>query len=231
MDQGLKRARIKFYGSIILFLVLLGAGYFSYQWYINREIPPNLNPKPELLIRAEEKNIKLLNSDSFYTEVEKELSNDYAPGSFHVINFIQDLEGYDNYLSAIEFYTAARFKIPKLLASSTGDVNFGVLGPSLENISNHPFLIIEVHHYEKASEGMREWEEKMPQELGSFFSFTNHDGNFRDAVIRNLDARKFESGQAKIFYTFLNKQVIIITSSDRVLEDIIKRYEIFPPGS
>lgn len=233
MDKELQRVRIKIFIGVLLFLVAVAVGYLAYRDYIlpamNDEV---IVEKPKKLINAQEKIIKLASASDLISEAQKEISRNFGPGDFYVFLFSQDKEGLEHYLSGQEFFVSSGFHLPSRLSLTIRNSNLGAVGSIVAGTKNSPFLIFEVASYDDAFAGALEWEKNMPSELMSFFPDLKNavEREFKDVVIKNQDARVFESGDGKIFYTFFNKKLLIITGSEKILEDIIKRYEIFPPN-
>ena len=210
-------------------LLIIAAGTLAYLEYFYRYTPSP--EKPKKLINAGEKIIKLGRREDLRQEVDKALAEKIGEGDFRVFLFAETKNGLDFYLPAQEFFSELNLSTQKLL-ETTKNYNLGALGPS------YPFLIIEVSRFEEAFASALEWEKSMPQELGVFFSELRGTGavsrDFKDRVIRNQDVRVYESGPpaggGKIFYTFFNKNLFIITNSERTLGEILSRYAIFPPN-
>ena len=115
--------------------------------------------------------------------------------------------------------------------------------------SEEPFLILRSANYDSTFAGMLEWERNMYADLGSLIFrkeslTTNYESNtttsststntsvksefetpFVDKIISNNDARVLyrPNGNIAFFYTFFNKDTIIIATSEQSLREIIYR--------
>jgi hypothetical protein len=115
--------------------------------------------------------------------------------------------------------------------------------------SEEPFLILRSENYDSTFAGMLEWERNMYADLGSLIfrkeSLTLEDESnsstssittgtslksefetpFVDKIISNNDARVLyrPNGNIAFFYTFFDKDIIIIATSEQTLREIIYR--------
>jgi hypothetical protein len=119
--------------------------------------------------------------------------------------------------------------------------------------NNEPFLIIRLDSFDNAWNGMLNWEKNMNEDIGAILAKkllssteTNQVENqgtstikqtkkvgydsavnatFEDITIKNKDARilKNPQGETILLYSFLDKQTLLITSSEVVLENLIDK--------
>ena len=94
---------------------------------------------------------------------------------------------------------------------------------------NQPFIILEVVAYDRALASLLSWEKTSGRDLGEFFKPTNATSSasllkFEDKIIRNLDVRA--SGEKwPILYTFPERQMLIITTNEFTLQEILTRLQ------
>jgi hypothetical protein len=92
---------------------------------------------------------------------------------------------------------------------------------------------------------MLKWENSMPEELAdllnyrnsiiqkdvlstsSISQFFNLKGTFEDRTVMNRDVREFrnDSGQLLLLYSFIDKDTLIITTSEATLKSVIEKIE------
>ena len=114
--------------------------------------------------------------------------------------------------------------------------------------SNEPFIILKAANYDSAFAGMLDWEKSMYADLEDFIfrkeslngskSSTStttasttaierneYDTDFVDKIISNNDVRILyrPNGNIAFFYTFFNKDTIIIATSEQTLKEVIYR--------
>ncbi len=100
---------------------------------------------------------------------------------------------------------------------------------------NQPFLIFISNSYQNSFAGMLEWENAIYSDLFLFMKRNVTEENvdssdlftksFIDKVVRNIDARVLtnEEGDIELLYAFPNQQMLIITTNENTLVEIITR--------
>jgi hypothetical protein len=93
-----------------------------------------------------------------------------------------------------------------------------------------PFIVIKTTFFQNAFAGMLEWESTLPRELNPLITLSHGDSAgtgtfFIDTVIKNKDVRVFKAidGKELLFYTFVDKNTILITTKRGTLEELITR--------
>lgn len=219
---------------LALFVLLLAVGGFYY--YQKQFItPPPLPPeKPKKLINAVEVLVETSPDSILFDELKIASSkNAISEGEFQVFLFYKNKENGKNYLEPREFFSQANLNPHQDLFSEVSAVNLGRFRKQGELNS---FLILKINSGDRALEGAGKWEKLMPEELSFIFpeiktATASELPVFKDAVIKNLDARIYESdGNEKVVYALFNNNLLIITSSEKGLENIISRYAVFPPN-
>jgi hypothetical protein len=121
-----------------------------------------------------------------------------------------------------------------------------MVGVSSDTTSNHPFIIFKTDFFQNAYSGMLKWESTMPEELADIFKYRqkayptdptasttstynlfNIQGKFTDKVIANRDVREFTAlnGELLLLYTFIDKNTILISTSESVIYSVISSIE------
>ncbi|MBX9765486.1 hypothetical protein K2X83_02505 [Patescibacteria group bacterium] len=97
---------------------------------------------------------------------------------------------------------------------------------------NQPFILISVSAYDRAFEGMLQWEDTVGETLGAFFAPNRGARStvptvpppltFKDRVYQNIDVR--ESGaEWKILYAFPRRDLLLITTNESTVREVITR--------
>lgn len=89
-----------------------------------------------------------------------------------------------------------------------------------------PFLILEVTQFDRAYSAMLGWEEELGREFGAFFKpYTDTPiptTLFVDKVYRNIDTRQSQK-EWPILYTFPRRDLLVITTNEQTLQEILTR--------
>lgn len=96
-----------------------------------------------------------------------------------------------------------------------------------------PFLVFKATQSYNASVGLREWEEKMLDDLYLLFGLEVKEQSlfnkpFEDILIKNKNARAIltENGDITLVYLFTDPETILITTNKETVEEIIQRLEV-----
>lgn len=94
-----------------------------------------------------------------------------------------------------------------------------------------PILLFKIKSYEYAFSGMLEWEKKMSGDLAEVFSLNNISeiqGIFEDKEIQSRDTRllKDKEGNPVLFYSFINRDYLVITTNEEPLKEIFRRFSL-----
>lgn len=166
-----------------------------------------------------------------------------------IVEFIPTNGSSEERISGSSFIGALEFDITDTLKRSLLDKwMIGTFsGYSTETEESIPFIIFTTDFFQNAFAGMLKWESSMPDEMAELFnykdiantvdpnststtrisSFYNIKGSFKDKVIMNRDVREFinEDDRVLLLYTFLDKDTLLITTSEEVVPALIKRIE------
>jgi hypothetical protein len=102
-----------------------------------------------------------------------------------------------------------------------------VVGMFYQNNQNSLFFIITVDDFGGAFAGMLDWEGNMEKDLSFLNTATSTEVfAWKDIIIKNKDTRGLANDKniAKIAYTFLDKNTILITNNISVIGDISSAY-------
>ncbi len=98
--------------------------------------------------------------------------------------------------------------------------------------TNEVFLILKVKDFASSYSGMLKWEKDMPKDLAKIFSIspdiTNSEIPFVDEAIKNKDLRVLRDfgGKTQLLYSFIDKETLLITKNEAILNAIIGRLAI-----
>lgn len=147
-------------------------------------------------------------------------------------------------LTISSFMQNANTSMPDVVLRSLGDK--WMLGAYTEDTGDKTlFLALSTDYFQNVFAGMLGWENSMPDDLADLFnykqkildqnltasntpaSYFNTQGSFSDKVIRNRDVREFRNsaGELILLYSFIDKQTLIITTTESTFSAIIDRIE------
>jgi hypothetical protein len=116
---------------------------------------------------------------------------------------------------------------PNVLARNSTNVMVGIHAFD----RNQPFLLISVSAYDRAFEGMLEWESTIADSLGTFFAPYRAARDtrpeppritFSDRVYQNIDVRESQA-EWKILYAFPRRDLLLITTNESTLREVVTR--------
>ncbi|MFZ2523538.1 MAG: hypothetical protein WAW92_04105 [Minisyncoccia bacterium] len=213
--------------SILLFLAIsvIGAVY-----YLKQNEETVILQQSKALINYT-KSVDLNVSSSTREQILQKISNERE--SFgqpaNSVLFINTTDVTGEAFPAEELFTRISGKIPADLARSFQDkYMIGVYAFD----SNALFMIIKTDDYQIAYSGMLRWEKNMINDVGRIFSVPQNlmggNVNFIDEEYKNRDLRIVLDSNNKtvLLYTFIDKNTIIITTGEDVLNAILSKYII-----
>lgn len=230
---------------VILGLAFIGGGVWgSYYLYRKSALArPTLQPK-EIIIPSLVPFDKKISITAEADVTQKQfIAKIYAAIEKEVIPKGQILE-IQTGLTATSFIDLARIDVPDIINRSINDRwMFGVYVE--ENETKSIFIALSTDFFQNVFAGMLGWENSMAENLSPIFkirermeqknttasttitSYFNIKGTFSDKVIRNRDVREFRDidGELLFLYSFINKETIIISSTESALIAIIDRIE------
>ncbi len=99
--------------------------------------------------------------------------------------------------------------------------------------SDLPVLILNVKSYEKAFAAMIKWEKEMADDIEKIFTTNGVSAvpdsfSFIDKEIQNYDARTLNDtdGNIILLYSFINRKYLVITTGEKALKEIIRRFSL-----
>jgi hypothetical protein len=144
----------------------------------------------------------------------------------------QSISSTTQIVSASDFMRKINSKIPDILSRTL--TNQWMIGTYGDETGNFPFIILKTDFFQNAFAGMLNWESAMPDDFAILFNyndkinelFTIH-GKFQDRTILNRDIREFINnfGELILLYSFIDKDTLVITTSETTLKGIIEKVE------
>lgn len=113
---------------------------------------------------------------------------------------------------------------PPALARNALDIMVGV--HSFDR--NQPFIIVTTSFYDLSFQAMLAWETSIAETLGDFFKPVQANSSvppplvFSDTIFKNIDVRK-SNAEWPILYTFPERGILIITTNQNTLNEILVR--------
>lgn len=235
------RRQIIIFGVIGLIISGLAVAVFFIFFPKNPPREIILRPPQSLIPAEEEKVIEIKEGDraSIILSVQELLASRHPRKSLLSIAALQKkASGEKVFLEAQNFFRSLEIQLPpETPRALKGQFLLGIFSGanqlSLKN--NNLVFIFKITSYEQAFAGMLGWEESIVRDLAALMPrHLNIDtGNevFRDAVIRNQDVRYIVNKEKEpvLFYTIFNRQILIITTSQEALEEIINRLTLSFP--
>ncbi len=234
--------------ALSIILITLGAGsVFGFYVLQKREATPITNSPQNTILGWSKKETLSINGlkpeelvDAIYKKRQIE-----GVGVGEIL-FLELVQTSDSQISAQDLFTTMKSRAPASLIRSFGNqLMFGFFN---SEGSNQPFLIIRLESFDRAFDGMLSWEKTMFEDIGALFTRNilpvkeslplegNASGTrilsigtpslqFDDEAIRNKDARilKNTQGETILLYSFLDKETLLITSDERVLQELVNK--------
>ncbi|MEQ1561401.1 MAG: hypothetical protein ABL899_01605, partial [Nitrospira sp.] len=94
------------------------------------------------------------------------------------------------------------------------------------------FMIFKTKDFASSYSGMLEWEKTMVKDIGSLFEIdpnTASSTTFFDEEMQNKDIRALKENAGSktiLLYSFIDRETLVITKSERILSAIIGKYQI-----
>lgn len=235
--------------SIVFIIAGLAGGYYLYLKSPLAVIAPvavQQKKAPSIITPEVQKALPIgtMGSNQINKLVANALKNEKTTnGSIHEFIPTQIVNNANSRVPVSDFIKNIGLNIPDItLRSLTKEWMMGVYNSESQN---YPFIILKTNFFQNAFAGMLQWEPMMPDEFAEIFNyktkneienaegtstvksfFTIH-GQFTDKTILNRDIREFvnDNGEVLILYSFVDKDTIIITTSEVTLKSLIEKIE------
>lgn len=250
LDTALEDSKKNLYiviGAIVGFVVIAGfvAGYIFLQSQNVEPIEGEVQQKVQPLLYTETTsvlNIDQINISDLSRIIEKDKEAVMELGDMKAIVLTTGSSTQERQLTSTEFFQALNARIPDSLGRAFGS-NFllGVYAFTPREM----FAVFQISSYDAAFAGMLEWEPNIESDIGDIFmnkkDRIKRDLNtisqenspfgilsqrkFVDRLLSNKDARVLIDADNKDFmlYTFLDKETLVIATSEKSLKEVIFR--------
>ncbi len=220
-------------GSIILIAIGIAAAVGAYVYTRNTQTPGGENVLPSLIFSNKVSTVRVAADATgygFLAELTKIRNTSVISlGEIEQLRLVTDAQ---LELSSQSFLTV---------------IDAGVSGPFTRSLGtrmmlglhafdrSQPFIVFTVSDYERAFSGMLEWERTLANDLDPLFApqstllpgTTNGASfpTFEDRVVRNVNARVLlrEDGSTRIVYAFPRRDILIITTNESTLREVLTR--------
>jgi len=228
IQQNVQKYEIKnkFLVTISISLLIIGLVAIL-SVYLNQIMKdaPETQQESSIISYSEKENVELQSKQFVISEVENliEKWNNPANSILH-INFVKDTESLDRAkIGNITSFIGPN--IPQNMARSlTEDYMFGIYSFG----QNAPFIILKTKDYGLSYSGMLKWEENILDDLDFMFKIQGDTSfyRFEDESFRNKDLRIVRSPERNtiFLYTFLDRETILITSTEEVFSALLDKY-------
>lgn len=219
-----------FLGIIFLGLSTLMIGSFFFSIFDKPQTILPMPKIPSLIAYDEDFGVDISSlSKSSILEVIRKNSEELFEGKVKRILFYETNDSGQAPTTLRNFEQKAELKMPKKLVNSLNDNFFsGVINYFAQN---RPIFIFSVNAFDTAFIGMNEWEQDMTESLIYPFDIKSTDDNnllnraFQNKTIKNHPARVLvdKTGKIVLLYGFINKDFIVISSSEDAYEEAVSR--------
>ena len=235
---------------IIILFSYIGSKSAKTPQQVNTEKNPTQQVASGILYSEESVLINISNKGrtDLYKEILQGIATTKVPtGKIKYVSFVYQQGTTTRAVSASDFLNLLAPSAPDMLVRNLKpEYVFGYYSYD----SNEPFIILRSTNYDSTFAGMLDWERSMYADLGDLIFkkeslvtktatasststsspskqnvTTEYDTSFVDKVILNNDTRVLyrPNGNIAFFYTFFNKNTIIIATSEQSLREIIYR--------
>lgn len=245
----------KIFVSLLSIIFVAAGTAGAYYLYLQSPLVPDPRAVPVIKIQSLvtpdiHQTLKFgnINRESLISTINSEF-NKYSlePGAILELIPGQEIGSTTVRMTGSQFIETTGLRMPDILKRSLTDQwMLGVYsGTDLSMTQNFPFILFKTDFFQNAFAGMLRYEPDMIDDLSrildyedkariednisttSIASFFGIRGNFEDRVILNRDVREFisERGELLFLYTFIDKDTLLITTSEVVIPAIIERIE------
>jgi hypothetical protein len=231
--------------SATLFVLGIGSAFYFYGTS-GGETAPSASKISSIIFSDEEEEFEITNLSrrQILNELAVIKDNiDLSAGEIENIFITESLDDKDGVIrkeliSASDFFNAINARLSaSFMRSLKPEFMLGIYMSG----GNQPFLILKTSFYENAFTGMLEWERDIKDDLAPLFGLANSSAilnedfgtstlsivtpTFSDFVVKNKDARilKNNDGTIALIYSFIDKNTIVITTSENTFGEILAR--------
>lgn len=232
VEHPVRKNTILFFLSVIL---IAGGGMVGFYLYSKSPLAPAAILIPQkggyrgLLTSNTQKKIflgsllgKRLEEVLAYEKTQAKLE----PGQVLELYFVKGTEAEPFLITPAEFLNLSTTQSPESIPSSLAD-RF-MLGFHKTDTSLESFIVFKTNFFQNIFTGMLRWEPIVFDDLKSWFTSQATGGtNFEDKVIKNKDVRLVRNaeGAVALLYGFLDKETLVIATSEATFLEVLDRFE------
>lgn len=236
------------FGSAVIIVLGIYGGYYLYSQSALSLPPPIEQPiVVRGIVPADVEEIFMINNTAnelLAGEINSKLSSETESGVVVRELILGEKIGENSArITASSFIDKVELAMPESLKRSITDR--WMMGSFSENGGKTPFLIFKTDFFQNAFSGMLSWESSMAEDIaklmgyeeraraeeeafsGSIASYFTIRGTFVDKQIKNRDVREFvsRSNTVLFLYSFIDKNTIILTTTESALLGLLERLE------
>lgn len=218
--------------SVIFIISGIVGGYYLYlhSSFANKVVITTPTKSTSIIKPDSQKtvNLQTLQKSDLFDRVSTELKNSNpSQGKIEEFVLTHPVGSTTQKVTGSQFIVTPKFNVTDTLERSIIDKWMLGVYSSEQNI---PFIILTTDFFQNAFAGMLKWENSMPAELSTLLNYQYPEGTrgiFRDRSILNRDIREFvnERGEILVLYTFIDKNTLLITTSEAMIPVILDRIE------
>ncbi len=228
--------RNSIFSILSIILIIIGASVFVL-FFINKPNSITTNTTNPELITSIPSDLEygIVLDISTQPQLAKQFSDLVQSTKDNSLTHVKFLVGTINNVKEASPETFFRATAPNIPASLTRALNTTMFAGIYANNDKHPFFIISVDTFDKAFEGMLEWEKNMYQDFGIFVRTNKTNSSvafgtppfvFEDEIIQNKDTRilKNNQGEVVMIYSFIDEQTLFIVDNEETFKEILNRF-------
>lgn len=235
--------------SLIFIACGLGGGYYLYTKSPLASIPsviPQTKKIPSIITPDSQKILAVgnLKNELLAQKIQSQIANSKTDEQKITEFILTNIQGSStSRINALEIIDSLGYSSPDMFNRSL--VETWMLGVYGEENTETRFIILKTNFFQNAFAGILRWEAAMPEELATILnyrgkikeqnamssstaaSYFSVKGRFEDRIILNRDVREFitDNKTTLLLYSFVDKDTIVITTSERALRGLIERLE------
>lgn len=226
-DSNFKQSQNKFFMLVGSLLFILGIITIGAIYYVkNQREEKEIAQKSTILSHVESFSISLATSTTKGNLAQNILSKkrDFKQPVNSILYI--DINKNGQTAEVQEVLTILTSYAPKtLIRKFSGDYMIGIYSFD----TNEPFILLKTKDYGGTYAGMINWEKDMALDLSELFNVNligTSTYSFKDESLKNKDLRvaKSNDGKTVLLYSFLDKNTLLITSTEKIFNAILSKY-------
>lgn len=233
-------------GGIILIAVAIGGTYYLIKQKQKNSIPTPIIRDESIISYDETFPIEITAKDNLSEKINLAKKDTDGTAKSGTIKYFPistiNTEGVSEKITTADLFLMLSSNAPQSLIRSLSDsFMIGTYTKTISTVPDDPnnqpklFIIFQSKDYDYTYAGMFDWEKNMANDMLDLFSIETKESRlklvetpWKDIVVNNKDARVLvnESGKNLLYYLFIDKTNLIITSDSNVIKEIVSRLMI-----